>query len=294
MGVKCVKLGRMQTPRVEVSASDGTLIGWVQGDGPEVLLLHGGPGLSFEYLNGLAAEIGPGYRVASYQQRGLAPSTVEGPYDVAQHVVDAQAVLDALGWERAWVVGHSWGGHVLLHLAAAAPHRLRGGLAVDPLGGVGDGGGARFERELLARTPKADWQRAEELDARAMQGEGTEADMVESMRLVWPAYFASRDHVMAFSAQRVSVDAYAEGLASAAAELPALQAALAGIAVPLGFVAGAASPMPADEAAGATASAIPGAWLEVVDGAGHFPWHERPGSVRAALERLVPGAVIVT
>jgi proline iminopeptidase len=44
--------------------------------------------------------------------------------------------------------------------------------------------------------------------------------------------------------------------------------------------------MPYDKAAGATARAIPTAWLEVVEGAGHFPWFERPGCVRKALQRL--------
>jgi pimeloyl-ACP methyl ester carboxylesterase len=34
------------------------------------------------------------------------------------------------------------------------------------------------------------------------------------------------------------------------------------------------------------AELIPGAWVEVVDGAGHFVWHERPGETRAALRRL--------
>ena len=61
---------------------------------------------------------------------------------------------------------------------------------------------------------------------------------------------------------------------------------LPAIRVPMGFLAGAGSPMPVDGAAGATARAIPGAWLDVVEGAGHLPWFERPGSVRGALHRL--------
>ena len=40
----------------------------------------------------------------------------------------------------------------------------------------------------------------------------------------------------------------------------------------------------------ATAALIPGALLEVVAGAGHFPWIEKPGCVRAALDRLVAGS----
>jgi pimeloyl-ACP methyl ester carboxylesterase len=34
------------------------------------------------------------------------------------------------------------------------------------------------------------------------------------------------------------------------------------------------------------AERIPGAWVEVVEDAGHFIWVEAPGSVRTALRRL--------
>ena len=265
----------------------GSLGGWVSAaDGLPVLLLHGGPGMSYRYVDGLAEEIGAGFRVAAYQQRGIAPSTLEGPFAVEREVADALAVLDALGWERAWVVGHSWGGHLLLHLAVAAPGRLLGGLAVEPLGGAGDGGLAAFEAEMSRRIPDADRALAEELDAQALRGEGGAEAALESMRLAWPAYFASPGHVMPFREAATSVPAYAGLFASLQQALPRLAEALAGVQVPLGFVAGARSPMPRDRAAGATARAVPGAWLEVVPGAGHFPWFERPGCVRSALHRL--------
>jgi proline iminopeptidase len=73
---------------------------------------------------------------------------------VAQSTNDALAVLDALQWSRALIVGHSWGGHLALRLAAAHPERRLGALAVDPLGVVGDGGMADLEAEIVARTPK--------------------------------------------------------------------------------------------------------------------------------------------
>jgi pimeloyl-ACP methyl ester carboxylesterase len=264
----------------------GGLAGWVQGEGPEVLLLHGGPGIEAGYLDDLADEIGPGYRVALFQQRGLSPSTTEGPFDVARAVADVVAVLDALEWERAYVVGHSWGGHLLLHVAVAAGERMLGGLSIDAAGGVGDGGAHAYEAELIARTREDDVARVVELDERALRGGGTEEDMQETYRLLWPAYFASRDRVPPFIAPRMSVAAYSGLYRSAAAELPALEAALGRITVPLGFVAGGSSPMPAGQASLPTARAVPGAWVEVVEGAGHFPWFERPGCVRAALARL--------
>ena len=73
--------------------------------------------------------------------------------------------------------------------------------------------------------------------------------------------------------------------ASILAELPALEAGLPGIRVPVGFVHGSRSPMPIAASTDA-AERIPGAWVEVVEGAGHFVWVEAPGAVRAALRRL--------
>ena len=59
---------------------DGPLIaGRRAGSGPPVLLLHGGPGLGFEYLRDLAEELAQENDVAWYQQRGLEPSAVGGP-----------------------------------------------------------------------------------------------------------------------------------------------------------------------------------------------------------------------
>ena len=53
------------------------------------------------------------------------------------------------------MIGHSWGGHLLLHLMASAPARIGAAIIVDPLGAVGDGGLAAFEAELFRRLPEA-------------------------------------------------------------------------------------------------------------------------------------------
>ncbi len=69
------------------------------------------------------------------------------------------------------------------------------------------------------------------------------------------------------------------------AELPALEAGLPAIQVPVGFVHGSRSPMPIS-ASTDSAERIPGAWVDVVEGAGHFIWFEAHGAVRTALRRL--------
>jgi pimeloyl-ACP methyl ester carboxylesterase len=270
-----------------VEATGGALGGWVVGDGAPVLLVHGGPGLSYEYLDGLADELGTWVRIAAFQQRGLAPSTLAGPFTISQAIDDVIAVLDGLGWPQAVLVGHSWGGHLVLRTAAAHPDRLLGVLSVDPIGVVGDGGTAAFEAEMVARTPKEGRARAQQLDERAMSGDGTADDGLEGLAIMWPAYFADPENVPPLPPIRLSVEAYS-GLNDEMTEgLEEIAAALATGSVPYGVVAGAGSPIPWGQAARTTAELSPRAFLTVVPAAGHFPWLEVPGSVRTALQRLI-------
>lgn len=270
-----------------VEATGGTLGGWVVGGGAPVLLLHGGPGLSYEYLDGLADELGTGFRIAAFQQRGLEPSTLAGPFTISQAIDDVIAVLDGLGWPQAVLVGHSWGGHLVLRTAAAHPDRLRGVLSVDPIGVVGDGGTAAFEAEMGARTPKAARARAQELDESAMAGEGTTEDALEGLAIMWPAYFADPDNAPPMPPIRLSVEAYSGLIGEMGEGLDGVAAALATGSVPYGVVAGAASPIPWGQAARTTAELSSRAFLMVIPAAGHFPWLEVPGSVRTALQRLI-------
>ena len=265
---------------------DGPLIaGRRAGSGPPVLLLHGGPGLGFDYLRDLADELAQENDVAWYQQRGQEPSATEGPYTVAADVGDAGRVLDSLGWQRAYVVGHSWGGHLALHVAEAIPERLLGVLAVDPLGSVGDGRWPEFDEEMFRRTPEAVRARARELDELSMAGAVDDELALEGMRLVWPAYFADPEHAPPMPEFGYASERSAEMVPSIQAELPVLEAGLPQIRVPVGFVHGSRSPMPL-AASTDGAERIPGAWVEVVEGAGHFIWVEAPGAVRASLRRL--------
>jgi pimeloyl-ACP methyl ester carboxylesterase len=265
-----------------ITRDDEALIG---GNGPPVLLLHGGPGLGFDYLRDLAEELAEENDVAWYQQRGQAPSAVDGPHTVATDVDDARRVLDSLGWDKAYVVGHSWGGHLALHIAEAMPSRLLGVLCVDPLGSVGDGRWPEFDEEIFRRTPESVRDRARELDELWTKGDIDDALALEGMRLVWPAYFADREAAPPMPELRMASKRSAQMFQSINEELPKLEAGLPQIRVPVGFVHGARSPMPLETSTDA-AERIPGAWVDVVEGAGHFIWVESPGAVLGSLRRL--------
>jgi pimeloyl-ACP methyl ester carboxylesterase len=155
---------------------------------------------------------------------------------VALDVHDARRVLDALGWERAYVVGHSWGGHLALHVAEAMSDRLLGVLSVDPLGAVGDGRWPEFDEEMFRRTPESVRERAREIDKLSMAGTADDELALEGMRLVWPAYFADPEHAPPMPALRMSSARSGEMVPSILAGIPALEAGLSGIRVPVGFV----------------------------------------------------------
>jgi pimeloyl-ACP methyl ester carboxylesterase len=173
-----------------------------------------------------------------------------------------------------------------LRIAASRPERLLGVLAVDPIGVVGDGGMAGFEAEIVARMPQDGRERARELDNRAMAGEGTPEEILESMRIAWPSYFADPEDVLPMPKIEASIEAYSGLIGQITKDTERVAAELAKGEVPLGIVAGAASPIPWGQAARATAELSPRAFLDVVPNAGHFIWFEAPGRVRAALCRL--------
>ena len=69
--------------------------------------------------------VGAGYRVVTFDNRGVAPSSSPpAPYSVDQMVDDTVGLLDALGLSRVRVAGYSMGGWVAETLAYRCPERV--------------------------------------------------------------------------------------------------------------------------------------------------------------------------
>lgn len=269
-----------------VAVPGGVIVAWRQGHGPHVLLLHGGPGMS-DYTESLAVELQDGYTVTRYQQRGVAPSTTEGPFDIETHMNDALAVMDASGIGTAYLLGHSWGGHLALHLAVAHQDRFLGLVPIDPLGAIGDGGLEEMGAVMEERVGPEQAARAAEYDARALSPEGTPDDEAEWWALMWPSYFASPERVLPMPPMKVSFAPNAATFESIFEHFRAQTLAnqLGGVRLPTVFVLGADSPIQPRHNV-ATAALIPDADYRI-ESAGHFVWMEQPGAVRRALDNLV-------
>src|SRR3954469_22638266 len=97
-------------------------------DGEPVLLLHGFPQDHREYDLLLPRLHAAGLRTYVLDQRGYSPGARPAEvqaYRITEPVADAVAVLDALGIEKAHVIGHDWGAVVAWMLAGLHPDRLR-------------------------------------------------------------------------------------------------------------------------------------------------------------------------
>jgi lipase len=103
-------------------------------DGRPVVALHGVTGHARRW--GVLAEHLPELRMVAVDLRGHGHSPKTPPWGFEQHVADVLAVMDDHGLERAPLIGHSFGGAIALHVAAAAPERVEKLVLVDPALGL--------------------------------------------------------------------------------------------------------------------------------------------------------------
>ena len=277
--------------QLSLEVEGGQITGWLSGNGPSLLLLHGGPGLS-DYLVGLAAELAPAFSVFRYQQRGLPPSVTDGDRSVEGHVADAVRVLDGLGWERAIIAGHSWGGHLAMHIVVAHPERARALAPIGALWAVGDGGAAVFEQNLLGQLSASERAQLDEISAREDAEDAPPIGEPESMRILWPYYFADPPNappIWPLLSDRVGSQATWASIIDHF-ERKNLEKGLAGLSVPTILIHGEHDPIPAAEAK-RTALLIPGAELHILPRTGHYLWLEEPGAVRRLVRGIIAGGV---
>ncbi len=264
------------------TSAGGTIAGWEIGSGPALLFLHGGPGMN-DYGRLLSDEVAD-WRFISFQQRGVTPSTIGGPFTVEQHVADTIAVLDDRGVDKAVVLGHSWGAHLALHLAVAQPDRVAGLVIVDGLGVIGgDGGASELGAALTTRLRQASAKKMQDLLAELGDSAPTDEFVGRQFDLLWAGYFADPGNAPAPPELRFSADTNVATMASVREHLAdGFAESLRSIIAPVISVLGAQSPMPVSQGE-RTAALIANAEVRAIPEAGHLPWYEKPGCVAAAL-----------
>lgn len=124
----------METIATTIKVPGATIYYEVRGDGPTLLLIPGGPA-DADGFQTIAQALADRYTVVTCDPRGNSRSTFDGePEDlrVDLHADDARRLLAAMGDDRAYVLGHSGGGVVGLHLATAHPDAVRALVVHEP------------------------------------------------------------------------------------------------------------------------------------------------------------------
>lgn len=99
----------------------------VEGQGPLVIMVHGWPELWYSWRHQIKPIAAAGYCVVAPDVRGYGgsdkPYAVEA-YDMATMMADVVGLIDAMGEDRAILVGHDWGAPICWNTAALHPARV--------------------------------------------------------------------------------------------------------------------------------------------------------------------------
>ncbi len=239
---------------------------------PAVVMIHGFP-LTRAIWKVQAEALARTWYVLRPDLRGAGKSSVpDGPYLMERLAADIAGLLDALGIERAILIGHSMGGYVALAFARMFTERLT-------------------RLVLIASRLRADTP--EEFAARRQLADRVEHE--ESVEPIIDAYVPRLFAPRTLAEHRGVVDlaeeiARGNAPAGAAATLRgmALRAGAQDIAedvdVPTLIIAGAHDRVVGIDEARSVAALFPRGRLVVCDQSGHLPMLEEPQRVTEALE----------
>lgn len=158
---------------VQVGAATLHVRTWGERAGKPLLFMHAmGPASSAAFLGlGVDPLVEAGYAVAAPDLPGYgrsAPLDLAG-YEAARLTEMGWGLADALGWDRLVLIGHSWGGSIAVHMAAAAPRRVQALVLVDS-GHLdyGDAPGADIDATLDELTEESERSRFRAPDRAAL------------------------------------------------------------------------------------------------------------------------------
>jgi len=99
---------------------------WQGDETKDLLILNNGIFMSVPSWAFQTPDLAKQFRILAYDMRGQGSSDhPDGPYDMALHAQDLLGLMDALGIERAHMVGTSYGGELNLYMGIHHPARCR-------------------------------------------------------------------------------------------------------------------------------------------------------------------------
>jgi proline iminopeptidase len=261
----------------------------IRGQGPPVVLVHGGPGI-YDYLGDspMGRWLAEQYAVVGYDQRGCRHSVSEGPFTVNANVADLEAIRAHLRIERLTLVGHSWGGLLSLCYAADYPERVSGLVLIGSVG-PRKGWEPAFWDALGRRHTDRQRRLLADVDARIARTRDRDRRgelYRQRYNIALPSYLAPVHRDLApeieWFSRLVGVTTMADMHRTRYADR-AWEAGFVRVTAPVTVIHGRQDPVPwsvVDD----LREVLPACRVVPLDDCGHFPWLEVPERFRPVLE----------
>ena len=110
-----------------INVGDAKIFCRTMGKGKPLIVVHGGPGLSQDYLQPQLNKLAESHFVIFYDQRGCGRSTgtlSQDTINIKTYVEDLDKIRKAFGFDTVSILGHSWGGFVTMHYAISHPESV--------------------------------------------------------------------------------------------------------------------------------------------------------------------------
>lgn len=250
-----------------------------EGDGPPVIVHHGGPGHDHTVIAPHLRPLAGHFHVTYYDHRGTGRSAAAqgaNPYRIDQFVADLDSVAQALGLGTFALLGHSFGGIVALHFALAHPELLSFLILVSTPTSH------HYVEEVEAALPELLTPEALYELASLQDSPPSDHVMRRSLELLAPVYFRDPARVSELHLESVRFGPETQAVWDSLEGFD-LRPRLAEIRVPTLVIAGAHDRAVTVERARETAEALPSGRLLVMENSGHYPFVEEPGEFLPAV-----------
>ncbi len=191
MAVSCKQRPASSPPMIQemnVINNDVTLYVRVAGNPASknvLIAIHGGPGMTSDYMLNLEKLAGADLAVVTYDQRGVgrssSPEANPDNYTLTKYAEDLEAVRQAVGRDSVYVFGHSWGGIVAQHYVTLYPTHVRSMVLM--------GSGPPTWGQTM-QCQEAITQRVIELVKQGIISENPEPGSLQAEKTILPAYFS--------------------------------------------------------------------------------------------------------
>ncbi len=280
-----------------------------EGEGRNVLIVHGGPGIPYAKPWAGLEPLTKSYRFHYYDQRGCGESTrpidrfsssnfyenmttLDKTLGLGAQVADIERVRQILGEEKLILIGHSWGGFLASLYAAEFPERVAALVLIGPANVLvwpPEGGSGLFEavRKRLPENMQADYTAylKDYLDFRNIFTK-SETDLI-ALHQGFAKYYTV--------AVKTSIP---EGGKAGGWMVWAMyfslgrehdyRGALRDVKAPVLVIHG-ADDLQTENESRTYVDAFPNSRLRVIENAGHFPFHEQPEEFSAAIGEFLNG-----